>query len=323
MSASLYVFTGENTFQVREERKLWVNQFALKHGEENISVIDGSNAEFRTFLDYVSIAPLFAPKRLFVVEGIPSFSKEEAESLLTLIHPDCVVVIVDSKPDRRLSGVKAFLKLATTKEFKPLQRNQLRLWMEQYAVRQGTSLSRDAVDALLEIVGENQDMLSMEIEKLAVFCGSRAIGSDDVRLLAVPSGEREVWQLTSLISAGKGTESLRYARELVSGGEDPMALWNILLWFLRNLVYVYASVQEGRSDAGRIASQYRVPMQTVYTLLPFAKRIPHHLIKDLVSWAAETEIERMRGGYRYTREAPQEILSLIDRLILSATSRSS
>ena len=34
--ANIYVFTGENAYLLQQERQLWIDEFAKKHGEDNL-----------------------------------------------------------------------------------------------------------------------------------------------------------------------------------------------------------------------------------------------------------------------------------------------
>ncbi|MEK7218763.1 MAG: DNA polymerase III subunit delta, partial [Patescibacteria group bacterium] len=241
MGTALYYFTGGNAFAVRKEKRKWQKQFEEKHGTANLLVLQQQDVTFRALLDEVSVAPFIAEKRLLIIEGTPSFTKEEVEQLPGAIHPDCVVVIADAAPDKRLSAVKALLKAAHVKEFPPLQTKPILKWMAAYATALGCSFATGAAEELLSVAGEDQDALAQEMQKIALYTGKRPITKEDVAALAVPSGEREIWKLTNLLGEGKGEEALQYATAMITRGEDPFSLWNILLWMLRMLVTVTAA----------------------------------------------------------------------------------
>lgn len=319
MDPQLHFFTGENVYMAFEERKLWERRFTEKYGADDLMVLDAKGLQFRSLLDHIAVAPFLSTKRLFVIDGTPLFTKEEVEAIPNAIHPSCVLLIFDPSPDKRLSGVKAFLKICTLKEFPVLNASALQAWLVQEAFKHGSHITPDAAHALMAVAGEDQTVLAQEVSKLALYCGARGIEVRDVETLAVPSGDREVWHLSTLIAAGKRKACLDYVRELVERSEDPMALWNIVLWILRNLVVIAASLQEGQHQPARIVSQFRVPPQTVRTLMPLAERMPMSRIHEILSWAADAEVSLKQGTYRYTREFPQELSALLDRLLISLT----
>jgi len=316
MASSLYYFTGGNAYAVREEKRKWLRQFEEKHGTENLLVLQAADVTYRTLLDEVSVAPFIAEKRLLFVDGTPSLAKEEVERLLGTIHPHCILVIADAAPDKRLAAVKALLKAAEVKEFPLLTGRALLQWMARFAQSHETSFAAGAAEELVSVVGENQDALAQEIAKLAHFAGRRSITARDIETLSVPSGEQEVWKLTNLLGEGKGEEALRYARTLLDHGEDPFSLWNILLWMLRTLVTVTAAVQAGERNPARIASTYKVPFPSARNLLRLAQSVPLSSVQSLLLWATDAEKALKTGGLKATKEAPEELLAVVDAFIL-------
>lgn len=311
---NVYLFTGENAFALRSEKQRWVREFVTKHGLENALQVDGSSVLLRSLLDEVSSSPFISGKRLVVIAGVPKLSKDEMQILLSSVHPDCILLFCDPTPDKRLGGLKYLLTVATLKEFAPLQGKALTDWMMRTAQEQGSSLPADAANLLIGIVGEDQDMIAQELSKLSV--AGPVVTQDSVRLLAVPSGEQEVFQLTTLLSRGDLPVTLRYARALLRSGEDPYSLWNILLWLVRCLAAVTMCVAEGERNPAKIASMGSVPFPTAKMLTPMAQNIRLSQLRPLVDWAVAADRDLKTGGYKSTAEAPQELVALIDELIV-------
>lgn len=318
--APLQIFTGEGRFGLREERCLWKERFREKHGDQNLSVLDGQKLTYRQLLDEISAAPFLGEKRLVIVDGFPRLEKEQAEALSAELHPDCVLLLCDPKPDKRLGGVKVLLKVAAVKEFPPLKGSALRTWMKTHASQTGSSIDDMAAAALITTAGEDQDMLAQEIAKLSLAAGKGPITAELVSHLAVPSGEQEIWHLSSLIASGDSAGAIRYGRTLLEQGEDPFSLWSIMLWQLRMLAAVHASVRDGERNPAKIASSASVPFPTARTLLPLADAASTSALSNVHAWAVDADIDLKTGVLRSTAEAPQELLALIDTLILRLAS---
>jgi DNA polymerase-3 subunit delta len=268
-------------------------------------------------MDEVSAAPFIATKRLVIVQGLPKWSKDDVKALIACVHPASVLVICDSKPDKRLAGYKELLATATVKEFAPLTGKLLSDWLQKESKQAGAPIAADASSLLLGIVGNDQEMLSQEIHKLAV-TATEKITADHVQKLAVPSGEQEIWHLMNLLARGDLSLTLGYARSLLRSGEDPFSLWNMLLWMLRCLVSVTLCASEGERNPARIASSAGVPFPTAKTLLPLAEKIDRAQIRSILNWAVTADRALKTGGYRATAEAPQELIGLIESLLIRA-----
>ncbi len=314
--SQVYLFTGENAFDLDFERRRWIGEFREKHGDHNLLCIDGKNCELRNLLDETGAAPFLSDRRLVVIDGIPALEKEEFIRLIENIHPSTLLLIVDPKPDKRLSITKEILANATVKTFPNHRRPALVDWLCKRAVDEGSSLTRPAAEHLIDVVGEGQMFLATELRKLATFACEKGITSDDIDTLCMLSEEQAVWKLMDLLVAGKGIEALVFAEELFAKGESPHALWARLLWIVSQLVLVAGAAQEGSSNPATIAKQTGVPFPTVSNVLPLARRLKMQTLLSLVEKFAKADVEIKTGGYRATAEAPEELLSLIDCCIV-------
>lgn len=317
--AQIFLFTGENTHAIRTERRRWTAEFTEKHGSENLSRLDGAGLAYRTLLDEIGVLPFIAEKRLVVVSGIPRFEKEQVEQLPDLIHPSCILLFVDPAPDKRLSGVKALLTMASVKTFPVLSGKALRDWTIGHAKVLGSVLDPDGADALIDLVGDDQDMLAGEVEKLSLLRVDR-VTREHVTRLGVPSGDREVWLLMNEIATGDASRALRYARALQAHGEDPVSLWNILLWIVRSIGALSLAAAEGHTNPAKAAVAAGVPFPTARTLLGFASHLDRRKVYALVDWAANTDIAFKTGGFKATIDARQEVQALIDECVIRCCS---
>lgn len=318
--SNIYLFTGENEYVLREERKRWIEQFVKKYGEENCARIDGSKLTIRELLDEISVLPFLAEKRLVIVDGVPKSSKEEIQSIESAIHPQVLLLFVDASPDKRTAGVKELLKTAEVKEFAPVRGALLQQWMKTYATEHGLPLSKDIADAVVAYVGEDQVMIAQELSKLGAAASGKTLSMADVEQLVIPTDEGVVWKITDMLSGGSKKDAFLYARRLLSRGGDAYGLWAILLSMLKNVVAVHAAVEAGNRDLKDVASAAGVHPFAARSLVGYARRIKEDSLKTFLSWAVSADRALKTGTLRSTDEAPQELHALIDRFILACPS---
>lgn len=314
-SPNLYFFTGENTYALSKELLRWKGIFTEKHGPENLLVLQASGKTVSDLLDAVSVMPFIAEKRLVILEGLPKIEKEDFRHVVENIHPQTVLTIVESKPDKRLGILKEIEKHAEGKSFPLLSPAELISWIRKTVHTLGSSISSDAEKLLLSIVGTDQWMLEHELEKLASLSKGE-IGIPEVEAIAVPSGDQIVWQLTDLIGSGKATEALRFFVRRIERGEDAYGLWTILLSMIKNLTLVVAAVDAGITNERSIASSTGLYFMQVRGLLPLAKSMSIARVRALVTMAAEADIQLKSGGYHYSADRPGEVIALSERMIL-------
>ena len=307
--------TGENLYALRTEKRRWIDEFAKRHGADNIVRLEGKGMTIRELLDEVGVMPFLSEKRLVIVDGVPKSTKEEIQALEAAIHPATVLLFVDPSPDKRLGGVKQLIAVANAKTFPALKGPKLAQWLASEAQRLGTSFGPGAAEALVEQLGDDQESLSTELEKLAIAVGERAITVDDIDLHTIPTDEGVVWTMTDLISAGKKKEALRYARRLLDRGSDAYGLWAILLSMLKNVLLVRAAIDDGLTQGRDIAERTGVHPFALRSMQPYAARCTLADLSASVAWATEADVRLKTGGYRASDESPQELHALIERFL--------
>jgi DNA polymerase-3 subunit delta len=318
--ASIYLFMGENAYLLREERKRWLAEFERKHGSMSLVKLDGQHITIRSLLDEVAVAPFLSERRLVIVDKVPKCTKEEVQKLSASIHPACILAFFDSKPDRRIAGVKELIATAEVQECALPSPKGLRQWLIQYAQSRSVKMTQNQVEQLIGRSGEDQDMLAQEMEKLCIAASGRELTDRDIQDLSVPAGERIIWELMRLISIGDTKGALTFARELLHSGESAFSVWNMLLWMLRSLTEVASEMQAGERSPAAIASNTKVPFPTVRTVMPIAGDLSAERLHRLVDWTVDADLQLKTGGYRATDQFPQELHALIDRFILECSS---
>lgn len=308
--------TGENLYALRLEKRRWIDEFAKKHGPDNIIRLDGKGLTIRELMDEVGVMPFLSEKRLVIVDGVPKSTKEEIQALEQSIHPATVLLFVDPAPDKRLGGVKRLIEIAASKAFAPVRGPKLVQWMNAEAQRLGFTIGTGAGEALVERLGDDQEALSTELEKFAVVLSGGMLTPDHVDTHTIPTDEGVVWTMTDMVSAGKKKEALRYARRLLERGSDAYGLWAILLSMLKNVLAVRAAIDDGLTQSRDIAERTGVHPFALRSMQSYAGRCPIAEIADVVSWAVESDVQLKTGGYRATDESPQELHALIERFLM-------
>lgn len=315
--SQIFLFSGENLFEMTQEKRRWISGFIAKHGQENLMQSEGKKLPTRILMDELAASPFIAQKRLIVIDGIPKMEKGEMLQMQDIIHPQNLLLFVDPKPDKRLSSTKELLTIAELKSFSPLRGERLLGWLHQQAQATGASLSTDSARHLISTVGEDQMLLVSEIQKLATFAGSGPITREAIDDLVMLSEEQAGWKLMDLLSVGKRDEAMSFAQELLQKGESPYALWSKLLWLVSQLTLVSAALDDGIAAPPAITKSTGVSFGTVKTVLPLARKIDRAQLKNIVSQFALTDKALKTGGYKSTVEAPEELMSIIDQSIVT------
>ncbi len=138
-----------------------------------------------------------------------------------------------------------------------MKARELPKWLQGEAARLGVALDRDAAQALVAHVGERQQRLLRELEKLALELGDGAhIGAEEVDAVAAHSAERQVWGLVDALVAGDGPAATRAYLELAAQGESVSRLVGLLARRVRDVLAIAQ-----RLEAGENAAQIKAGMK--------------------------------------------------------------
>jgi DNA polymerase III subunit delta len=153
-----------------------------------------------------------------------------------------------------------------------LKARELPKWAVGEAARLGITLDRAAAQVLIRQVGERQQRLLRELEKLALEHGEGArIGVEEVEAAVASSAERQVWGLVDAMVARDGPAATRTFLQLRAQGETLPRLVPLMARRLRDVLAIATRLEAGESP-GQVKESLRMS-----------------------SWAADRRIKEARG----------------------------
>lgn len=319
--SQVHLLLGPNMFALSEERRRWMRSFREKHGDENLLRFDAEAINYRELANEAATAPFIAEKRLIVIDGVPKGKKGEAAALVESLHSATILLFsLETELGRHVKFTviqKEIQQLAECREFPSLSQHQIANWMDAVFREKGGSASAAARALLLNLIGEDQQMLLQEISKMVLYARGREISPEDVRALAGCSVERESWALMDMLCDGRSDDAILYVRGLLERGYSPHGLWNTFLWMVSFIVQVVAYVDDGETNAASIARDLHARHSTVHSVLRFARQADRAKLRAIVERVVEVDHGLKTGRYRSSGESPEELLSLIDRSLLA------
>lgn len=317
VNPNIFLFTGENSYALRKEIGRWRDAFQEKYGIETIERLDGARTSPTELLDVVATLPFLAEKRMVIVDQIPKATKEQIQLLAAEIHPNCVLLIIDEKPDKRTVAYKAIKDIVTIKTFDALPPAKLLGWIVQECEKSAIQCPSTSAQFLIDMVGEDQELLSNEIQKLIAYMAPQnTLTPAIIDLLCVPSGEQVIWKLTDLLGKKDIAGALRFLAYRYERGEDPYGVWVVLLNAVKNIATIWMALQEAQGKESDVSAKTGMHFLSVRGLLPLCRSLTQEQVRTLVTFAACTDIALKSGKLKYTVEQPQEVMIAAERLIL-------
>jgi DNA polymerase-3 subunit delta len=176
-----------------------------------------------------------------------------------------------------------------------LKAKELPRWVQQQAARLQIELDHSAAQALVAAVGERQQRLLRELEKLVLEHGAGAkLGVEEVEAVAAPSAERQVWGLVDALVARDRTAATTAFVQLRGQGEPLARLVPLMARRVRDVLAIAERLEQGESPA-QIKANIKGNPWAVERRIAEARRADVDALRRAIIALADLELAS-RGG---------------------------
>jgi DNA polymerase-3 subunit delta len=315
-----YLVHGDDHGRIAERRARLRALAEATSGAEGIEVLEGESATPDAAAAALSAMTLAAGHRFVVVDGAERWKDSELDALESVLHampPDTTVAFFAREdgrakaPPRLHDAVaKAGGDVAAEANVKPWE---LPKWVAARARDLGLEPDAGAAKALIARVGERQQRLVRELEKLALSLGpGHALAADDLDELAASSAERKSWTLADALVAREGPAATRVYLELRAQGERLTGLIFQMARRVRDALDVAERLETGESPA-QVKRGLRMPPKAAERFVADVQRTDRDALRRALEHLADLELDS-----RQQREGPQDTAALRTILRISA-----
>ena len=298
-----YLIHGDDHGRIAERRARLRALAEQQSGPGGVEVLEGEAAEPENVAATFGAMTLAMGRRFIVVEGVERWKESEVGPLAELLAdppPETTIVFFAREegrakaPKKLHDAVKAAGgDIAAELNVKPWE---LPKWVAAEARKLSLQLDSGAAKLLVSQVGERQQRLIRELEKLSIDLGEGAtVSVEDVEALAAASAERKVWSLADALLAGDADSAARLYLGLRARGER---LPGLLYWMtarLREALNVVTRLDAGE-PAGEVRKSLRMPPKAAQQFLADAQRLDQGRLRRAVAAMADLERDSRGGG---------------------------
>ncbi len=276
-----YLVHGDDHGRISERRSKLRALAEAESGPGGAEVLEGDDATPEAVAAALSAMTFAMGRRFVIVDGVERWKDADVSKHLgdALEHVDeSTTVAFFAREEGRAKAPEALHKAVAAaggdiSGEETLKARALPRWVADQARRHGVVLDPEAAGALVAQVGERQQRLLREIEKLALEHGEGAkVGLDDVEGAAAHSAERQVWTLVDALVARDRAAATRAFLQLRAQGESLARLVPLMARRMRDVLGIAE-----RLEAGESAAQVKKSLR-------------------LGSWAADRRIAEARGA---------------------------
>ncbi|HTU29282.1 MAG TPA: DNA polymerase III subunit delta [Solirubrobacteraceae bacterium] len=316
-----YLIHGDDHGRIAERRATLRGLAESLSGAEGVELLEGENATPDAVAAALSAMTLALSRRFIVVDGAERWKDSEMDALeaaLRAVAPETTIAFFAREearakaPERLHKAVKAaggdISEEATVKPW------ELPRWVTGQAAALGLELTADGARALITHVGERQQRLLRELEKLALGdAGEESAGApldaERIAALTASSSERRAWTVADAVVAGDGSAAVRAFLELRQQGERVPGLLYWISQRVRQAHEVAAALDAGESP-GQVKRRLRMPSRAADALVADAGRRGTEQLREAVCEIADLELASRGGGSGGAGEDTAALLTL-------------
>jgi DNA polymerase-3 subunit delta len=240
-----------------------------------VTAVRGEETTWARVLESARTGSLFAPQRALVVRNAEQ-TKGEEQPLLAYLDspaPGVLLVLLAVKPDKRKAVWKRILEKAAVTTADPLKGRALRAHVQDRLRRRKLALADDALEELLERVGQDLRRLVGEIDKLEAFAEGRKgpLRAEDVAAVSGRGLTAPLYKLSDAFGARRMPVALALMEDALEDGLAPLLVLATLHRALRQVRGARA-LQETRTSQDEIVRRLGILPFKVRDVLEAARR---------------------------------------------------
>lgn len=237
---TLYYFSGDDTFGIDSTFKLLDQKVTPSLSSEFDKEILYS--EGKTMIDILNIAssfPFGSEKKFVVVKESEKIKDKKPLLSYSVSPPDFTILVFlhyGKIPNPETQLYTSLLNSGFLYEAKELKGKNLADWVINHAESKGKNLSDENAQLLIDIAGENRNMLETQLEKILTFLGDeKEINHKVITEIASSLKEFSIFDLQNAIAKREKQKSLKIALKLIDSGVEPTFIIYMLTKFFSGL----------------------------------------------------------------------------------------
>jgi DNA polymerase III subunit delta len=299
-----YLIHGDDHGRIGERRSRLRAMAEAESGSSGVEVFEGDACTAEAVAGALAAMTFALGRRFVIADGVERWKDAEVEPVaaaMRVLDPETFTVAFFAREEGRAklpAGLREAVLAAggQVAEEATLKGRELPRWLVERARQLGLVLDTQGARALVAQVGERQQRLARELEKLAIEYGEGArIGPEEVLESCASSSERRVWTLADALVAGDERTATRALLELRQQGERLPGLVYGIVRRLRDALAIAEALAAGQAPA-QVRKGLRMPSFAADRLIADVARRDVEAFRGALAVMADLELETRGGG---------------------------
>lgn len=254
--APVYLVTGEQDYLRTQNRDIIRNALVTAGDTMNAAYYTGDQFTITEIVDLADTMPFFAERRVITIEeswlwGKGAGDTDALTDYLARMPETTHIVFVQREVDRSRRLYRQIKRIGYVLNCVTPSAADLQNWVLRRFRDAGLTISNEAMDQLIQNLGDERDMLFLQAEadKLIAYCAGRdAIRLEDVRTIGSVQIKDRIFDMMSAISAHDVTLALEIYTEVLRLQTPPQVVLALMIRNFNQMLQVGELAAKGVPD---------------------------------------------------------------------------
>ena len=310
----VYFLYGPEDYLIEEEIQKLLNQtLSQKERGFNFHLFNGEEHNSQEIIQTAETLPMFSQYRFVLISEVDRMNDEKVEALMEYIQkpsPSTCLVLHGQSIGTWKKHRKDIEKVGKFTEFTRLKGRVLISWMKNRMSEKGKTLSEEAADYLVEIVGDHLYDIDNALEKLFLSTGEKKrIELSDVEEITTEVRISTVFDLTDAIGHQNLEKALGILEKAMESGAisfkkeqdpskmDPVPLLLSMMAKQYWSMLVIKQMSSPHRDVGELAEELGTSPWKIKKLMDQGKSFSEASLREGIQKCHQTDlaVKRSRG----------------------------
>ncbi len=294
---SMVLLYGEERFLRKQYFDIILKHYEAKKGDMNSDFYEGKGINVGALIDQAETLPMFAERRVTVLEDTGLF-KSGGEQLAEYLAAPCettVFVFCESEVDERSKLYKIVKEKGIAAQIDEQSREALRGVIGAFLKKEGKKATLETADLILDKTGNNMGLLRVELEKLVTYkIDSDTITNEDVEAVCSRNVEDRIFDLIDAIADKDAKKAMDLYYDLIALKEPPIKLLALMERQYNQLLQIKLLRDSGEQQA-TIADKCGINKYFIGKYMTRASRYTADQLRDIFERTVQTDEDIKMG----------------------------
>lgn len=237
----LFLYGEDNFRSLRKFKEIIAHYRKIHKTGFNLKYFDFEKNNFEEFKDQFQTKSIFEEQKFFVLKNAflnSDFKKKFLKNKKGFLNAGQNILFYERGLINQKDPLFIFLKKNSKfQRFDYLKKEKLTSWIKKELKKYNKKIDNDALNLLIEGVGNNLWQASSEIQKLVSYkTAAENIVKKDVELLVSQKIEPKIFTTLDLIAKRKKGEAFALIHQHLKNGDNPLYLLSMIAFQFRNLL---------------------------------------------------------------------------------------